>query len=92
MLRSYRDPDCNALISQLQRPVKVIAAGANAFLRSAQQEYYDHANEPKALAVIEGADHNFETGETMVELFAETVRWLDQHGRQRCSATAVSST
>ncbi|HEV7467085.1 MAG TPA: alpha/beta fold hydrolase [Candidatus Dormibacteraeota bacterium] len=92
MLRSYRDPDCNALISQLHRPVKVIAAGANAFLRSVQNEYYEHANEPKALAVIEGADHNFETGETMVELFAETVRWLDQHGRQRCSATPPPST
>jgi hypothetical protein len=43
--------------------------------------YYEHANEPKAFAVIAGADHDFTAGETMTELFTETIDWLDQHGR-----------
>ncbi len=43
--------------------------------------YYEHANDPKAFVVIEGADHNFTVAETMTELFAETIDWLDQHGR-----------
>ncbi|MGH8896035.1 MAG: hypothetical protein ACRDZ4_03180 [Egibacteraceae bacterium] len=47
----------------------------------AAPEYYAHANEPKALAVIDGADHNFTNGETMTELFREAIDWLNQHGR-----------
>ncbi|MGH8884470.1 MAG: alpha/beta hydrolase [Egibacteraceae bacterium] len=81
MLRSYRHLDSNALISWLRKPVKVIAAGANTRLLDRQREYYAHANEPKALAVIDGADHNFTNGETMTELFRETIDWLNQHGR-----------
>lgn len=81
MLRSWRGRDCNALIEAFDKPVKIIAAGANDFMLDWERAYYERANEPKALAVITDADHNFFTGETMTDLFAETIDWLDQHGR-----------
>jgi len=73
--------ECDALIDRLHRPVKIVAAGANDSLLGCQRSYYEHANEPKALAVIEGADHGFGRGESMELLIAETTAWLDVYGR-----------
>lgn len=79
MLRSWAVADSNRRIAELGRPVKIIAAGDNPVLLEYQREYLEHAREPKALTVIEGADHNFTTDGALEQLFAETVDWLDEH-------------
>lgn len=73
----YRRVDGEALIARLQCPVLIVVAGATPFAEVFQR-YFAVANEPKSLAVIAGADHNFTTGDTMDELLGETISWLDR--------------
>lgn len=81
LLRSWAMADADRLITELSAPVKLVAAGDNPVLLEYQRSYLEHATEPKTLAVVDGADHNFTTDGTMDELFAETVEWLDAHLR-----------
>lgn len=81
MLRSWALADANRLSGELDVPVKIIAAGDNAFLLEHQHSCTEHASEPKAFAVIEGADHTITADETMDELFTDTIARLDTYGR-----------
>lgn len=79
MLESFHYLDSNKLISELQVPVKVIIAGANLpHSVVARKQFYDFANEPKSIVIIDDADHLFQNGETMIELHSETVKWFKE--------------
>lgn len=60
-------------------PIKFIEAGAG-ILKEYVQTYYDAANSPKSLVVIDGADHNF-TASDGVTLAAcqEVYQWINEH-------------
>lgn len=78
-LESYRYLDSNKLISELHCPTMVVVAddGDKRWV-SIQRRFYEHANEPKAFAAIEGANHLFNNDETMIELHQRTIDWLLQ--------------
>lgn len=62
-------------------PMKFILASAGP-LAKLSKKYYEVASEPKALVEIEGAHHQFEDTDEIVEkLFAETVDWIRTYGK-----------
>lgn len=69
-------------ITGLECPVKLVAAGDHTLVEACQR-YYEAANEPRSLSVVEGADHEFLNRETQQQLFHETVDWLERYGRTR---------
>lgn len=63
------------LIKKLHVPVKVIIAGAG-ILVGGGKKYFQHANEPKALAIIPKATHCFDEDGAEEKLFEETLEWF----------------
>jgi dienelactone hydrolase len=70
----FHFPDCGKLVKEMRVPVKFIGAGnANA---KDSRKFYKQANSPKAITVIKGADHGFNTRAAEQELFEETLKWI----------------
>ncbi len=67
--------DCGDLLSQIDVPTKIIAAGAGVLVNGAKK-YYASANKPKSLSLIAGAGHCFDEEGTEKKLFSETYRWV----------------
>lgn len=68
-------PDCFDLAKKLNKPLKIIAAG-NGLLLEGAEKYFDIANEPKELKIINGATHCFDEEDKGKILFEETLNWL----------------
>ena len=64
------------LIKKVKVPIKIISAGANKALRAGCKKLYQAANEPKALAVIKNANHNFDHDGNEEDLFNETYTFI----------------
>lgn len=62
-------------IRSIHVPVKIVVAGRGILVRGCRK-YYVAANSPKALAIIRGADHNFNYEGNQEALFRETLVWL----------------
>ncbi|MEK7650595.1 MAG: alpha/beta fold hydrolase [Patescibacteria group bacterium] len=71
-------PAPKVAIKKVSKPIKVIVAGAGMLVKPGK-EYFKHANEPKELAIIKGAHHNFDEGETAQELFRETYEFIKKY-------------
>lgn len=65
------------LIRNVHVPIKFIVAG-NGVLLGRSKKYLKAAHEPKALAVIKGATHNFDEYGTAAELYKETFNWFNK--------------
>lgn len=70
-------PDCGDLVKKIHAPVKFIGAGKSDFLNS--KKYFSNSNEPKSIAVIKDADHNFNSPDTEQKLFEETYDWVKKY-------------
>lgn len=70
------------LIQEIRVPIKIIVAGKG-LLVTGGKEYYQLANEPKELAIVQGADHIFAKGDTLEVLLKETLSWLQRYRRYR---------
>lgn len=66
------------LIQKLAVPVKFISADKGILVQGTK-EFYKHANNPKELAWVKGADHNFDRGETAAELHRETLAFVKKY-------------
>jgi dienelactone hydrolase len=78
-MESYRFLPSNKLISELHAPVKIIIAGGlpQRYI-DGRMQFYEHANEPRDVTVIDGADHQFLNDGVMERLHDETIDWLDR--------------
>ena len=63
------------LSSRFTKPIKIITAG-NGILLDGAKKYFEQANQPKELAVIEGAGHNFNEDGVEEKLFEETLKFI----------------
>jgi esterase/lipase len=80
-LESYRLLDCDALVRDFDVPMLSVIAGANTARGiKARSRYHELSQGPKRIVTIEGADHSFTNGETMSELHAVTIQWLEDFG------------
>lgn len=70
-------PDCYELIKNIKVPVKFVGA-SNCNVKEAKK-YFANANEPKSIAVIKDADHNFNSPDTEQKLFEETYAWVKKY-------------
>jgi len=63
-------------ISEINIPVKII--WAEFWLAETAKKYYEYANKPKELNIIQGADHRF-LDWWMEELFNESHNWINRN-------------
>ncbi len=70
-------PDCGELIKKIHAPVKFIGIGNSN--TSPSKKYFIKANEPKSLAVVKDAVHNFNSPDTEQKLFEETYAWVRKY-------------
>lgn len=64
------------LIRQIHVPIKLIFAGKGELKERDWKRYFDNANQPKAMAVISNASHNFNEDGTEEKLFEETLSFI----------------
>ncbi len=77
MFAEYKDfPSPLKLIKGVKVPIKIISAGANKALKIGCQKLFKASNEPKALAVVKNANHNFDNDGNEEDLFNETYAWV----------------
>ncbi len=70
-------PRGESLIATLDKPVKIIAAEKGVLVAGCT-DYFRNAKQPKELAIIHGAGHNFNEEGTEEELFHSTMDWFSQ--------------
>lgn len=63
------------LVNQWKVPLKIIAAEKGVLVPGAKR-YLSHAHEPKELAIVPNAGHNFNEEGTEQVLFSETLNWI----------------
>jgi len=68
-------PDCGKMISKIHVPVKFITAGKMGN-EKAGKKYFARANNPKEIANIKPANHNFDNFNDEKRLFLETLNWI----------------
>jgi pimeloyl-ACP methyl ester carboxylesterase len=68
-------PDLYGPMAQFRKPVKIIVAGKGGLIPGGRK-FFQAASVAKEFAIIKGATHTFDEGDTEQELFAETLKWL----------------
>lgn len=68
--------DTTSWASNKDYPIKFIAAGAGPLAKYVEQ-YYDNADVPKSFVIIDGAHHQLEDNDKVIDqLFSETSKWI----------------
>ncbi len=73
------EAELKALAEKITTPSQIVIAGANDKHETLNQ-LHAHLSCEKTKTVIDGADHNFYTGETLQRLFDETSAWFGRFG------------